>query len=404
LKFAGDTVAIGSDAVWLRRIKAPGAEALAFLYGLEAVARGTASAVLPIDTVRLLGSDEAVSFCVLAASAVAIPSVLAAPALASRFGRPALLSIFCSIGALSAILFSLNIADVQVLGFILRALGVGLVSICLNLFVMDYVRRGDLGRSEPIRMLALGVGWIIGPMIGVLLARYVSHAAPYYFSAASMLTLMAVFWLLRFKSAPGVRPTENRAFRNVLGHLREFMRQKRLLHAWINATGRAFFWMCFFLYTPIYAVKTGMGEVVAGGLLSLGTFGMLAMPFWGRIARHIGIRRMAMACFTIGAAGCAVACFFVSMPKIGAAGLLCAALAMSANDSYGNSLFFRACRPSRRTEMTPAFTTYRDIAELVHSAIFSVLLIFFGIQVVYLVLTIILVGLAILSRRIHPRL
>lgn len=394
----------GLDAVWLRRIKSPGAETLAFLYGLEAVSRATASAVLPIDTVHLLGSDEAVSFCVFTASAIAIPSVLAAPALARRFGRPALLTIFCLSGALAAFLFSLNIADVQVLGFILRALGVALVSICLNLFVMDYVRRGDLGRSEPIRMLALGIGWIIGPLIGVFLSRYVSHEAPYYFSGGAMLALMGVFWLLRFKSAPGVRPTENRAFRGALSHLGEFMRQKRLLHAWTNATGRAFFWMCFFLYTPIYAIKTGLGEVVAGVLLSLGTVGMLAMPLWGWVSRRIGIRRMAMSCFGVGAVGCALAWAFASQPIIGAAGLLCAAMAMSANDSYGNSLFFRACRPSRRTEMTPAFTTYRDIAEITHAAIFSILLIFFDIQVVYLVLAIILTCLSILSRRINPRL
>ncbi|MDW3204736.1 MAG: MFS transporter [Alphaproteobacteria bacterium] len=392
------------DAVWLRRIKSPGAETIAILFGLEALARGTASAVLPIDTVRLLGSDEAVSLCVLAGSAVAIPSVFAAPALARRFGRATLLSLSCIGGGLAAILFALDLASAQVLGFILRALGVALVSVCLNLFVMDYVRRGDLGRSEPLRMLSLGTGWFVGPMIGVALSQYVSSAAPYYFSAAAMLALMLLFWALRFRSAPGVRPTTNRKFRNPLASLGAFMRDRRLLHAWLNATGRGFFWMSFFIYTPIYAVNTGLGEFAAGALLSLGAGGMMGMPLWGWLTRQFGIRRIAMLTFGAAAVGCLGAWGFSHMPYLGAAGILAAALAMAVNDGYGNALFFRACRPSQRTEMTPAFTTYRDVAEIGHAAIFAVLLSLLPIEIVYLVLALILAALSILSRTVHPRL
>ncbi|MEC9264837.1 MAG: MFS transporter [Alphaproteobacteria bacterium] len=397
-------MAASMDAVWLRRIKSPGAETIAILFGLEALARGTASAVLPIDTVRLLGSDEAVSLCVLAGSAVAIPAVFAAPYLARRFGRASLLSLSCVGGALAAVIFALDLASTQVLGFVLRALGVALVSVCLNLFVMDYVRRGDLGRSEPMRMLSLGIGWFVGPMIGVGLAQFVSPAAPYYFSAGSMLALMLLFWALRFKSAPGVRPTANRTFNSPLANLGVFLSDRRLLHAWLNASGRGFFWMSFFIYTPIYAVNTGLGEVAAGVLLSLGAGWMMAMPVWGWLARRFGIRTIASLSFGFAALGCLAAWGFAGLPLWGAAGIMMAALAMSVNDGYGNALFFRACRPSRRTEMTPAFTTYRDVAEISHAILFAILLIFLPIQIVYLVLALILGLLAVLSRTIHPRL
>lgn len=397
-------MAAGMDAVWLRRIKSPGSETLAILFGLEAMSRGTASAVLPIDTVRILGSDEAVSLCVLAGSVVAIPTVFAAPALARRFGRPGLLTMAVLGGALAAILFTLDLAEAQVLGFVLRALGVALVTMCLNLFILDYVRRGDLGRSEPMRMLSLGIGWIVGPMIGVALSQNVSPEAPYYFSGGMMLLLLVWFWALRFKSAPGVRPTQNRKFAGPLGSLRVFLGQKRMLHAWLNAVGRAMFWMSFFIYTPIYAVKTGLGEVAAGVLLSLGAGGMILMPAWGWLSRRFGIRRVASLAFCAGGLGCAAAWGFAGLPELGAAGILAAALAMTINDGYGNALFFRACRPSQRSAMTPAFTTYRDVAEISHAAVFAALLSFFEIEIVYLVLAFVLTGLALMSRTIHPRL
>ena len=37
----------------------------------------------------------------------------------------------------------------------------------LNLFVMEHIPRVDLGRSEPLRMLSVGVAWTVGPMLGV---------------------------------------------------------------------------------------------------------------------------------------------------------------------------------------------------------------------------------------------
>lgn len=392
------------DAVWLRRIRAPGAETLAFMFGLEALSRGSASAVLAIDTVQILGSDETVSVCVLLGSIVTIPTLLLAPALARRFGRPSVMTGAAVGGALAALLFSLFLAEAQIAGFILRALAVGLVSFCLNLFIMDYVRRGDLGRTEPMRMLSLGIGWIIGPAVGVFLAQHVSAEAPYYFSGAMMLVLIGIFWALRFKSAPGVRPTQTRAFQSPLQNLGEFMRDRRLLHAWLNASGRAMFWMSFFIYTPLYAVQNGLGEAVGGVMLSAGAGGMLGMPVWGWMTRKMGIRHMACLTFIAASVGCAAAWALAGSAEYGAAGILIAALAMSMNDGYGNALFFRACRPSRRTDMTPTFTTYRDVAEISHAALFAVLLVFLPIETVFLVLAIVLGGLAALSRTIHPRL
>lgn len=391
------------NAVWLRRIKAPGAETIAILFGLEALSRATAAAVLPIDTVRLMGSDEAVSLSVLVGSLIAIPTVFAAPALARRFGRPGLLTVACIGAVLAAVLFTLEIVETQLLGFILRAQGVALVCICLNLFILDYVRRGDLGKSEPTRMLFLGIGWIVGPMIGVGLSQYVSPEAPYYFSGAVMLVLLGVFWALRFKAAPGVRRTTNREFQNPLANMGEFLRQPRLLHAWLNSVGRAFFWMSFFTYTPIYAVKTGLGEVMAGVLLSMGTFGMLLMPAWGWLARRYGIRRVASTAFAAASLGCLAAWGFAFAPWLGAAGILAAALAMAVNDGYGNALFFRACRPSKREAMTPTFTTYRDVSEVSQAATFAVLLIFLPIEIVYFILGLLMAGLAMMSRTLHPR-
>ena len=81
-----------------------------------------------------------------------------------------------------------------------------------------------------------------------------------------------------------------------------------------------------------------------------------------------------------------------------------AAGAMSIADGYGNALFFRACKPSQRTAMTPIFSAQRDLASIGHAGLFAVLLSFFPIQAVYITLGLVLFGLTLLATRINRRL
>ncbi len=91
-------------------------------------------------------------------------------------------------------------------------------------------------------------------------------------------------------------------------------------------------------------------------------------------------------------------------PWIGAIAAGCGAGAMAIADGYGNALFFRACKPSQRTAMTPIFSAQRDLASLGHAGIFADLLNFFPIQAVYITLGLVLFGLSLLATRINRRL
>ena len=164
------------------------------------------------------------------------------------------------------------------------------------------------------------------------------------------------------------------------------------------------FWVCFVIYTPLYAIETGLGREAGGLLISLGSGFMLLMPLWGWTARRFGIRRVSLIGFPVAAASMTAAGLLSAWPWLSALFLLCGAGAMSAIDGYGNALFFRACKASQRTAMTPIFSAHRDLANITQAGIFVVLLIFFPIQVVYLTLGLVLLGLALLSLKIHRRL
>lgn len=390
--------------VWTTRVASPGADAFAILCGLEALSKALVAAALPIQTLELVGSDEGVSAFFLIGSVAALPVALLIPGLANWFGRTRLCAVGILLLMISAVLFMAQVVSVQVLGFVLRALGSAVFFAVLGMFIMDHVRRDQLGRSEPLRLLFVGLGWTFGPVLGVLIGRFGGDWAPFAASALAAGLLLAYFSSLRFASHPAIRPGGLPVRRASRAQLRAYFAQPRLSLAWLHAVGRGTFWITFNTYTPLFAVDTGLGAAVGGVMVGVGSGFMLAMPLWGWIARRFGIKRVSLLCFPLAAVSALAAGFLAGQPWVAAGFILLATLAMSIIDGYGNALFFRACKPSQRTAMTPIFSAQRDFSEISTTALFAVVLVFLPIQAVYVTLALILALLTLLSLKIHARL
>ena len=393
-----------TPAVWTSRLTTPGAGAFAVLFGIEALGRALVAAALPLQTLELMGSDEGVSILFLVGSVAAIGMAFVVPRLVPWIGRARVVTFGILLIAGAAGLFTFQELPSQVLGFVLRACGVAILYAGLSLFIMDHIRRVELGRSEPLRMLSVGLGWTLGPFAGVQMEAHWGPDAPFLASALAAAVLLGYFWTLRFRRLPIVRANPNRRVAPPLKHLAQFMAQPRLLLAFVQATGRGMFWASFTIYTPLYAVATGLGAEMGGLLVSIGNGFMLLIPLWGWTARRYGIRRVSLVAFPLAALAMTAAGWLAVWPWAGAIAAIGAAGAMSIADGYGNALFFRACKPSQRTAMTPIFSAQRDLASIGHAGLFAVLLSFFPIQAVYITLGLVLFGLTLLATRINRRL
>ncbi len=382
----------------------PGAGAFALLFGLESLGRSVIAVVLPIQTLRVMGSDEGVSTLFLVGALAALCLAFLIPRLIARLGRVRLSALGILFMAAAAALFVIEDLPAQVLGFMLRAGGFAFLYAGLSLFVMEHIPRDKLGRSEPLRMLSVGVAWTVGPLIGVAMEALWGPWAPFVASAAVALILLGYFRHLRFDERPVCAPKDRRRAASPGTNLADFLAQPRLVLSWTQAIGRTIFWASFLIYTPLYAVATGLGAEVGGILVALGSAFMLMTPVWGWLARRFGIRRVSVAAFSLSAAAMTAAGLLAATPWLGAACIVAGVGAMSMIDGYGNALFYRACKPSQRLAMTPIFAIQRNVADITQAGLFAVLLSFFPIQVVYLTLGVMLLGLAVISTRIHARL
>src|SRR4051812_42629356 len=137
----------------------PGVEAFAVMSGLEALARATMATVIPLQAYALLQSKRDVSALFFAVSITALVGSLFVPLLIRRFRRRWIYTGGAAALALAAALMAFDGLGGQAAGMAARSLGAAATNIALNLYVMDYVRKRDYVRSEPLRMLGSTLGW-----------------------------------------------------------------------------------------------------------------------------------------------------------------------------------------------------------------------------------------------------
>ncbi len=374
----------------------PGGPAFIVLFALEAFARATLSALIPLQAYHLLGNAQKVSVLYFSVSVVALAASLFVPWIVRRLRRRWTLLLGASCLVISPVLFSIYNLQTFVPALILQMFGAASIMICLNLYVLERIPRNDLMRFEPVRALCMGAGWMIGPALGVFLQSRGAIWLPYVVSGAFALLMIAYFLFLRVPRAVGEVPGVG-AQVNPLRFVRRFFSQPRLRLAWVLAVGRASWWGMFYVYAPIYAASSGLGEEAGGLIVSAGASAMYTVMLWGWLGRKIGLRRL----LTIGFATAGVLTLTVGVvagwPLQAAGILIIGAIGISIADGAGNVPFLRAVRAHDRSEMTTVFSTYRDSARLAMPALYSLLLLVFPLSAVFFASGGIMCGLAVLA-------
>src|SRR3546814_19341619 len=100
--------------------------------------------------------------------------------------------------ALAPSLFVVDGLDTFLSGMILRAVGPVAVTVCLSLYILDFIAKKDLSRSAPMRLLYSAAAWCTGPFLGLWPGAQVGREAPHLLSAAVAVLVLTSFLFLRF--------------------------------------------------------------------------------------------------------------------------------------------------------------------------------------------------------------
>lgn len=359
-----------------------GPAALLAMFTLDTIARATLITVVPLQAYALLADAQLVSLLYFGASAAGLCASLSVPWLVRRLNSWGALVFGTVCLAFAALLFSLELLPALAAGLALQMYGGAAVTICLNLYVLEYVKRSVLLRFEPNRMILAGIGWMTGPLLGVFLATRVEPWLPFLVSGGVSVLLLLYARLIGTPRLPGAAADAG-ARVNPLRFVPHFFSQPRLALAWLLSVGRSAWWNMFYIYAPIYAVAAGLGEEVGGLIISIGSAGLFTVMFWGWVGRRKGIRWVLVLGFLMTAATTALAGLTMDWPLLGACLLVSAAFAASIMDGPGNVPFLRAVHAYERAEMTSVFSTYRETGKLAMPAFCSMLLLVFPLSAVF---------------------
>jgi ACDE family multidrug resistance protein len=389
--------------IGLNTLVSEAGNSLARLNALDGFSRALLVGIVPLLALQALGSKEAVTNAYLLGSIMTLMITLNFASLERLLKRRWVLTLGgCFLIIATAVLYFGNGFEFA-LGIGLRSAAASLFSVCLSLYIMDYIGKKDFTRIESRKMVFNGVAWLIGPSLGIWLWNNSAPWSPFLMAAVSAVIMLIYFWRLRLGPNIIVTRAKNPSV-NPLKLIPRYFQQPALRIAYLITLSRAVFWVSLFVYGPIYTVEAGFPPWVAGGLLSFTSGLLFFSPLVKRLSDRFGAKPIIICGQII--TGCALAgLYFIGEPQaLGIVFWIIAAVGGVMLDVLGNIPFMRMVKPRERTEMTMIFSTWREGSELVAPLTAALILLVAPFEVYYLILGILLMVAAYASSHLPNRL
>ncbi len=276
------------------------------------------------------------------------------------------------------------------------------VFICTNAYLMDYIARHDLGRTESQKMLYSALSWVAGPILGVAFWK-IWAPLPFLLAFGIAAILLTTFWAMRLGNgrlitrarAPAPRP---------LAYLGRFFRQPRLVAGWLFAVLRSSAWWVYVVYLPIFCIEAGLGDRVASYAFSGSNALLLLAPHMLRWMQPRGLRHGVRFAFAAGALCFLFAAFGHFWAPAAVIGLIVSSLFLVMLDAFGGLPFLLAVRPAERTEMSAVYASYRDVSGILTPGVAWLVLLVSPLAGIFVACAGGLGIAALIAGRLHPRL
>jgi len=347
----------------LNHLSSQTSESLARLAALDGLSRSLLVGIVPLIALDVLGSKEMVTRVYLIAAIMTMLVTLNIGTLERLFDRRRVvtLSAVFLISAAAFLYWQNNV--LLALGIGLRSAAASVFSVCLSLYIMDYIGKRDFSRNESRRMQYNGAVWLLGPFLGTWLLQKGYTSLPFLLAALSALLMLQYFWYLRLGDDKVVKKAQSTAA-NPLRAVVRFAEQKNLRIAYGITLSRSCFWVALFVYGPIYVVDAGLPTWAAGGLLSGISALLFASPLIRMISDSVGVRITTVIALLL-TAGSLICLGIVGNAKpIGLLFWVVGAVGGAVLDVVGNIPFMRLVKPRERIAMTTVFSTWRESSEL----------------------------------------
>lgn len=373
----------------------------ALLAGIEAVVRGIALSVYPLVMYRAWDSAATVAQLYFLVGVVSLLTSLALPLVARRIPRPLIYAIGAALYISSACIAMFG-GKAVTLALLCHTMATSMVFVCFNAYVLDHVDKSHFGRLESVRLLYGGLGWTVGPVLGVWLLQFWA-GAPFAIVGVAAAALLVTFWRLRLGDGRVIALTRKSTASPLL-YLRHFVAQPRLVAGWLFTVIRSCGWWVYHVYIGIFAVQNGLGEQTGGIATSLANMGLFLAPLMLRWMQRHTVRKAVRTGFLVSACCFILGTVFSPFPWVTVALLVLGSYFLVLLDICGGLPFLMSVKPSQRTEMSAVYSSFRDVSGILSPALVWLVLQFAPVAGVFAAVGLALLGAWAVAGQLHPQL
>ncbi len=382
--------------------RTPKVQHFALLAGLEAAVRGSLISVMPLVVREAMGSTQSASEIYFLAGIVSLFWGLMVPWANRLVPRRWMYTGGCALYFVGMALALVGTPTTAALALMCNSMATVTNFVCFNAYVMDYVERAHLGRSQSLQMFYAATPWAVGPMLGVWLHDQ-WKPLPFLMAGGFALALVTAFWILRLGNGKQIVKAAGPAV-NPLAYLGRFFAQPRLIAGWSFAVIRSTGWWVYVVYLPYFCIEQGLGNKVGGIALSLSNAMLFAAPFVLRLARRSSVRISVRWSFGLCGGLFLLAALVSPLPWLTVIAMMAASTLLVTLDVVGGLPFLMSVKPSERTEMSAVYSSFRDVSSIVTPGMAWAVL-FVAPTAAIFATTAGLMGLAwVTAGKLHPRL
>lgn len=379
----------------------PGVPEFALIAGLEALVRGATLAAYPLLMYRAWGDAKVVSELYFVVGMLSLLAALTVPLLAQRLQRRRVYGMGLALYVLSAG-FGMLGGKWTAVALMCNTLAAATSFVCFNAYVLDHVAKTEFARLESLRMLYGGLGWVLGPALGVQLLPY-WHGAPFLMAGLGASAIL--FYIRKIRLDNGrVMARQARSAAHPWVYLQRFFRQPRLIGGWLFAVMRSCGWWFYFVYVGIFALENGLGDQVGGIATSLANMGLFAAPLLFRWVQRKSLRHAMRTGFLLSGLCFIGASLLSSLPWVTVAVLVLGSYCLVLLDVCAGLPFLMSVKPSERTEMSAVYSSYRDVAGILSPSLAWLVLQFTDVSGVFAAGGCALLVAWMLAAHLHPQL
>jgi ACDE family multidrug resistance protein len=387
----------------LKQLDEDASRSLSMLGGLEGLGRSIMVGLMPLVALEVLETKQAVTNAYLGGGCLALFVTLNVGRLESWMPRRWVVT-----GGLLSLVAAANIflfVDNWLLGIGigLVAVSAGVFSVCLALFIMEFIAKRDFVRNESRRMFYNGMAWTVGPTLGLWLYTSVDERLPFIVAMGTALISLGFFWVLRLGANPVLVQPKSKA-PPPLQNIPRFFRQRYLRIAYAVTVVRGMFWVSFFVYVPIYVVEAGLSRFWIGIMISSVSAMLIFSPVVERMATRYSSRRVIILGFVILGVGLTGLAAIGDARILGLPVWLATAVGAIMLDVLGNIPFLRMVKPRERLPMTTVFSTWRELSSLVAPGLAALVMLVAPFWAYYLVVAVLCFATAVWATFLPTRI